>query len=361
MNFLRQPKWWMRVIAGMIWIPIAGEFFLRFLAPVPMLPRYVEAGPHGVRANMPNQTYRHQTPEYTVDLRTNSQGMRADQEFSIARLSDTKRIVVLGDSFSMGYGVNIEDSSLQLLQDQLEAKLDCEVEILNFSVSGFGPSEELVVLEAAAMPYNPDLVIQYYTSNDPVDDARSDLFTLDENHLRRASDTYLPAVEIREFLFSFSLYRWMAGESHLYNLLRDMAGSKAKQILATFRSRGSEEASGSSDPIEIDGPTAQETLTLAILSRIKKVARDGGAEFLILSIPVRQSRSKFKETFPDLSGDLPVVSPIPLFNQEDGEMLYWEKSHGHWTPLGCRLVAQTLADAILDRMLLGPACPESGE
>ena len=81
----------------------------------------------------------------------------------------------------------------------------------------------------------------------------------------------------------------MAGESHLYNLLRDMAGSKAKQILATFRSRGSEEASGSPDPIEIDGPTAQETLTLAILSRMMEVARAGGAEFLILSIPCDKS------------------------------------------------------------------------
>lgn len=360
MNFLKQPKWWMRVLIGALWIPVGGEIFLRFLAPVPMLPRYVEAGPHGVRKNMSNQKYRHQTPEYTVEIRTNSEGMRADEDFPIAKPADTKRIVVLGDSFPMGYGVNIEDSSLQILQDALEIELHCNVEILNFSVSGFGPGEELAVLEAAAMKYDPDLVIQYFTSNDPIDDARSNLFTMDGDELRRANDTYLPAVKVREFLFSFSVYRWMAGESHLYNFFRDMAGSKAKQLLALFRSSGGKRSSESPDEIVTDGPSVQEVLTLAILSRIKEVARAGGAEFLILSIPVRETRSQFKETFPDWSGDLPVVSPIPLFEEEDGKMLYWEKSHGHWTPLGCRLVAETLAEAVLDRMLLGPACPESG-
>ena len=356
MNFLKQPKWWMRVLIGAAWIPVGGELFLRFLAPVPMLPRYIKAGPHGVRANMPNQTYRHQTPEYTVEIRTNSQGMRADQEFAIAKPPGTRRIAVLGDSFSMGYGVNIEDTSLQILEENLEAELECNVEILNFSVSGFGPAEELIVLEKAAMQYEPDLIIQYFTSNDPIDDTRANLFVLGGDGLQRSNDSYLPAVKVREFLFSFSLYRWMAGESHLYNLIRDMAGSKGKEVLAMFRSRESDGSNDSPSGIEPEGPTAQEALSLAILSRMMEVARVGDAELLILSIPFRKSRSEFKETFPDWSGRYPVISPIASFEEESGSMLYWEKSHGHWTPLGCRLVASELTDTILDRGLLGASC-----
>ncbi|RPG21707.1 MAG: SGNH/GDSL hydrolase family protein [Phycisphaera sp. TMED9] len=357
MNFLKQPKWWMRVLIGAAWIPVGGELFLRFLAPVPMLPRYIEAGPHGVRANMPNQTYRHQTPEYTVEIRTNSQGMRADQEFAIPKPPGTRRIAVLGDSFSMGYGVNMEDTSLQILEENLETELECDVEILNFSVSGFGPAEELIVLEEAAMQYEPDLIIQYFTSNDPIDDTRANLFVLEEGELQRSNDSYLPAVKVREFLFSFSLYRWMAGESHLYNLIRDMAGSKAKQVLAMFRSRDNKTSNEPPIAIDPEGPTAQEALSLAILSRMMEVARVGDAEFLILSIPVRRSRAEFKETFPDWSGEYPVVSPIAAFEEKNGEMLYWEESHGHWTPLGCRLVASELTDRILDRGLLGESCP----
>ena len=358
MNFLKQPKWWMRVLIGAAWIPVGGELFLRFLAPVPMLPRYIKAGPHGVRANMPNQTYRHQTPEYTVEIRTNSQGMRADQEFAIAKPSGTRRIAVLGDSFSMGYGVNIEDTSLQILEENLEAELKCNVEILNFSVSGSGPAEELIVLENATMQYEPDLVIQYYDGfTDPIDDARANLFVLNDSGLQRANDSYLPKMKIREFLFSFSAYRWLTGESHLYNFLYGMGKNLIGSVTSLLRFHGNKNPHDSPAEMNAEGPTAQEVLTLAIISRMMEVARAGGAEFLILSVPLRESRSEFKETFPDWSGNFPVVSPIPSFELEDGKMLFWEKSQGHWTPLGCRLVAGTLADAILDRGLLGAACP----
>ena len=356
MNFLRNRQWWFRLAIGLVWTPIAAEFFLRFLAPVPMLPRYVEAGSHGVRANMPDQKYRHQTPEYQVDLRTNSQGMRSDEEYSIVKPHGTKRIVVLGDSFSMGYGVNLEDTSLGLLETQLESTLDCEVDIINLSVSGFGPAEELIVLEEVGLKFAPDLVIQFYTSNDPVDDDRSGLFTLEGDQLIRDRDSYLPAVHIREFLFSFATYRWMAGESQLYNLTRDLAGSKTKQLLTTIRSlRRNPEPTVVADD-EMDSNQSREALTLAILRRMQERSEAAGADFLILSIPLRKDRTTFSDPFPKAGDDLPVISPIERFDQSGGEMLYWERSHGHWTPLGCRLVSETLYHAISSEGLLGKPC-----
>ena len=82
-------------------------------------------------------------------------------------------------------------------------------------------------------------------------------------------------------------------------------------------------------------------------------SRDAGAKFLILSIPQRRGRTTFFDRFPyskDLSFD--VASPLSRFEAADGAMLYWERSHGHWTPLGCRLVAETLVERILDEDLL---------
>ncbi|MAB71125.1 MAG: hypothetical protein CMJ54_01300 [Planctomycetaceae bacterium] len=360
MNFLGQPGWWKRFILGAIWVPIGAEIFLRLLSPVPMLPRYIEAGPHGVRANMPNQTYRHQTPEYTVELRTNSKGMRADVDFPMKKPENTRRIAVLGDSFAMGYGVNLEETSLSILESMLESELHCEVEILNFAVSGFGPAEQLVVLEAETMQYEPDLVIQYFTSTDLVDDVRSGLFRLENGEPVRDGDTYLPAVEIREFLFSFAAYRWLAGESHLYNIVRDSAGTKAKAIIAMARSWKPANQEVVSDakasPTAPSDDTSKGELTLAILKRMRDVTESSGAKFEVLSVPVRSNRSKFVERFPGDADVHPFITPLPLFEQADGKMLYWERSHGHWTPLGCRLVAETLAEEILRRGLLGAPC-----
>ena len=39
-------------------------------------------------------------------------------------------------------------------------------------------------------------------------------------------------------------------------------------------------------------------------------------------------------------------------NAAGGEMIYREKSAGHWTPLGCRLIAESLSERILDEDLL---------
>ena len=230
---------------------------------------------------------------------------------------------------------------------------------MNFSVSGFGPAEELVVLESEVLRYKPDLVIQYYCANDPTDDLRAGLFRLQDDKLVRANSTYLPAVKIREFLFSFRIYRWLAGESHLYNMARDRAGSMAKQILAKIRSSAAakkpknEEKASQIPPPMPGGVTPPQWLTLNILDRIQTKTKEAGAEFLILSIPQRGGRAIFNDRFPyskDLTFD--VVSPMSRFEAADGAMLYWERSHGHWTPLGCRLVAEALSERILDEDLL---------
>ena len=239
--------WW-RVLIGILWIPIAAELWLRIFAPVPMLPRFIEAGPHGVRTNMPSRSYRHQTPEYKVEIRTNAQGLRSDVEFDPKPTDDTIRVVVLGDSFGMGYGVNLEESSLHLLERSISEATGCDVEILNFSVSGFGPAEQLIVLEAEAIKFEPDLVIQYYFVNDPTDDLRSSLFGLEDGSLVEKNSSYLPAVKIREFLFSFAVYRWLASESNLYNFVRlchslvvrcfaslDTATHKSRRITSSTR------------------------------------------------------------------------------------------------------------------------------
>ena len=77
---------------------------------------------------------------------------------------------------------------------------------------------------------------------------------------------------------------------------------------------------------------------------------------LVLEIPLRLARSEFEETWPrDPSyglDDFHVVNPIPSFQEYAGEKIYWERSQGHLTPLGCDLVGRDLAEHILEHDLL---------
>jgi hypothetical protein len=77
---------------------------------------------------------------------------------------------------------------------------------------------------------------------------------------------------------------------------------------------------------------------------------------MILDIPSRRSRTEFYSTFPSehlgQEADLPIYCPITDFKRYHGQKLYWEKEHGHFTPLGCRIVGEGLARFVREQGLL---------
>jgi len=354
-NRKKRLKLLAEVLLSVAYVLIGAEFFLRILAPVPMLPRYICAAEYGIRANEGNRTYWHKTPEYKVHIRTNSKGIRADREIPYDKPEDTKRIIVLGDSFGMGYGVNLEDAfTSQMGKNLLSARITCEV--VNLSCSGHGNAEELIALRNEGLKYDPDLVLLAFHSTDSGDNIRSNLFTLEQDKIVRKADTYLPAVKVRELLFSFAVYRWLAGNCHLYNFLRDRTAIIVKlEILPAIRSLSDRNITKSVIVTNTGTVPYSDRFTLALLKEIQRESLENGARLLILSIPIRRSRAEFVSPFPacEASEQFNVFDPIELFKKQDGNMLYWERSHGHFTPLGCRLVGKGLAETILEFSLLG--------
>ena len=347
------------VVVGFAWALVAAELYLRIFAPVPLLPRYIMAADFGIRCNMPSESYTHRTPDYKVKIRTNSKGVRADAEIPYEKPPGVNRIVVLGDSFGMGYGVNLEDTFSAQMVDVL-AEGGIAAECVNLSVSGYGNAEHLIMLQEEGVKYQPDIVLIAWHRTDLNDNVRSGLFKLKDGQLVRANSTYLPAVKIRTLLFSFRAYRVLVGNSHLYCWVREGAAKTCKKILVSLRGGGAE----SKAPARTESPAAQpeskpdkkERLTIALLDRLRQESKQIGAELLILDIPRRMSRTRFISNFPAsaLAAEpkLHVVSPIGGFEQQDGELLYWERSHGHFTPLGCRIAGKALADYVTEHRLL---------
>jgi hypothetical protein len=352
-----------KIVIALVYAVLAGEAFMRIFSPQPMLPRYVSATDYGVRGNTPNRDYWHKTPEYRVQLRTNSRGIRADREIPYEKPPGIHRILLLGDSFGMGYGVNLQDMFLTRCVEALkEAGVPCEA--VNLAVSGFGNAEELIALKTEGLRYDPDLVIVQWHITDLEDNTRSNLFSLDDGRLVRKNETYLPAVRSREWLFQSPLARWLAVNSHLYCVTRERAARFVKfevipaiQELTRIRPRSNPDTVvGKSGGSSRDGREYRAQLAAALLKEIQQVCHDHGAAFMILDVPLRLSRTRFRSTFPreTFAKSLPfhVYDPIPDFAAYLGEKLYWERSHGHFTPLGCQIVGEGLARMILDRGLL---------
>ena len=79
-------------------------------------------------------------------METNSKGVRSDREIPYEKPAGVKRIVVLGDSYGMGYEVTLEDSFLGVMERRLQES-GIEAEVVNLSVSGHGTAEELITLK----------------------------------------------------------------------------------------------------------------------------------------------------------------------------------------------------------------------
>jgi lysophospholipase L1-like esterase len=100
-----------------------------------------------------------------ADFHTNAEGFRdRDHEVDL----NTKKIAVLGDSFTMGTGVYEEDMYVPSTENLLnELDQESKYEVFNFGVSGYALTNYKTILERNALKYNPDLVvIGFCASND---------------------------------------------------------------------------------------------------------------------------------------------------------------------------------------------------
>jgi len=179
----------------------------------------------------PDWTARDEAADYRVTVRTNALGLRGPDAAPRAP-AGVERVLVLGDSFAFGYGVEDEEG----FPRRLEARWRAEgraVEVLNAAVPGYSADHHLVYLRERGFALAPDLLLVALCEND-VDDlgwSRLELGPdrlprrivslrrlVDENgRLRYVNERRLP---LPERWLSAGLGAWLAEHSHLYAWLR---------------------------------------------------------------------------------------------------------------------------------------------
>ena len=318
-------------------------------------PRHVVEAPWGLRRNLPGATYRHKSADVTVWFRINQQGMRADRDFPYQKPPGVKRIVSLGDSFTQGYEVAAEETFSAVLERELRAQ-GHDVEVLNAGVSGFSNAEAYLYLERELWKYDLDVVLVSFFFNDLVDNVRTSLFTLADGKLTPNRETYVPGGQLADFLNSNPLFNSLNERSDAFTFLKERLTLLAKRQMweENVRNLEQEEKAGPSDVQDY-----QRDLAGAIFEAIYEATSRRGVPLVIQSIPVRQRHGDvaFVDSFPkSFDTDRPGLS---LFAAEEvlapfvgQELLYWTRSHGHWTPFSHQKSGQSLAELMIRDGLL---------
>jgi hypothetical protein len=143
--------------------------FLVSRAAVPMFADDPDSG----WAPMPNLSFPQRTPEFKIDLFTNSRGFRTSnqhEEYATGHDASRYRIMLLGPSFAFGWGVNHEQTFAAELPEMLAQKGFADglkLELINRGVPALPPGNNLHWFEHVGKQYAPDLVIQFlYASMD---------------------------------------------------------------------------------------------------------------------------------------------------------------------------------------------------
>jgi hypothetical protein len=118
----------------------------------------------------PSSSYIERTPEYVVEMKTNSMGLRGD-EYVPGHEKEFK-IVMLGDSFVEGFGVPEESCLVHWLEGRLNSTEDRGVKyvVFNFGVAGYSPILEYLLLRDRALLLDPQLVVLCYDMSDVQED-----------------------------------------------------------------------------------------------------------------------------------------------------------------------------------------------
>lgn len=114
---------------------------------------------------VPNADIRRVTDEFDVRLQTNSRGLREPESVGYERDEGIERILLLGDSFTLGYTVPSRDTISALLERRLLAE-GRSVEVLNGGTEGWSTDQEVLWLAGEGARYQPDIVILQMYEND---------------------------------------------------------------------------------------------------------------------------------------------------------------------------------------------------
>lgn len=313
-------------------------------------------------------------------VETNSLGFR-DGPYLLNQ-DNTKKILVLGDSFVSNVSVKSEDVFTEVLQDRLE-----NIEVLNFGINGYSQVQEYLQLKEWYHRINPDVIIlMVYIRNDFANNIDENGFvprpfaSWDEENQTIKINHPTPRKETTEKVTSVPFWR-IYRKSHLYHLLSNRINFLRIKL---NQDNEPELIPSLQDPPELYLCNTQPSENTKLMQRTMEELLLKFAAFsdeigvpLVFAIAPSMVQvedklwSSFLENYGGNSRDfirslpndrliqfaednkLQMIDLLPILRSEanKGKVLYYPKEQ-HWNSEGNQVVARSLYDYLETRSLI---------
>lgn len=242
--------------------------------------------------HLPNDEYRQKKYCFDVVYQSNSKGFR-DVEREV--IGNTKRVVALGDSFTEGIGVNLENRLTNLLEQETN------IPHLNFGLAGnFGPTQYLMMYKTLAKEYTHEAVlISILPSNDFIDDDYEINLQVGGDRYQPFLDGTYPNYELVYYADSIQkskakpyqqhfVYKTLKNFTYSYNMYRYMRAMQKVQAIPDDKLLATSKV-----PSYFNYSEKQFNRMRYSIETIKKLA--GDRPVMVYSIPIEREIKAYRE------------------------------------------------------------------
>ncbi len=304
--------------------------------------------------HLPNHEDRFIMSDFDIHVKINDKGLR-DKSYSYQRQKGVFRILVLGDSFTWGFGVEKE----QIFTERIEKSQD-NLEVINMGVSGYSTDQEYLLLKEEGLKYQPQLILLMFFDNDIYENSLAinyfiypkPKFSIVNGKLiltsRPLSTKVSPLRKVHYFLRTHLITYNILVRVLLYNQIKPIKFSRQLVSGIKLWLIGKKKE----NPFE---------LTCAILSELKALSEAHGAQLVIIQIATQDQALDFDKTKPNKLTKYCRAQNIPFLDLAEPFQDYLRSNKKqslqfandrHWNANAHKLAAEIISSYLKEEDLI---------